>query len=80
MESWKENFWKDLIKFEVKVTERQKKTCSLENQLQKRQNVKRKLNNMKQVMDTEKFNEFSFLNQEEEITSRWSQSSPNAAS
>ena len=35
---------------------------------------------MKQVMDTEKFNEFSFLNQEEEITSRWSQSSPNAAS
>ena len=35
---------------------------------------------MKQVMDTEKFNEFSFLNQEEEITSRWSQSSFNAAS
>ena len=69
-----------MIKYEVKVTERQKKTCSLENQLQKRENVKRKLNNMKQVMDAEKFNEFSFLNQEEEITSRWSQSSPNAAS
>lgn len=69
-----------MIKFEVKVTERQKKMCILENQLQKCENIKRKLNNMKQVMDTEKFNEFSFLNQEEEITSRWSQSSFNAAS